>query len=243
MSPEANLHAEVEFALGDNKLGAWQLPRLRETTVGRSSSSGIRLLPDWAPRLLCTFVPTDEGWLLRNGARTRLVTESKWTRSAQFEPGALVMLQIGVWALTWQLDGCCSAEVHISHRPTARQLALPWPRGGLGGDQGLGTYVAADPERLRLSPEVRHKLAVLYRHEFSGERAPGNLCEAAAGPLGVTAAAVKVTAKRVQDRVNMHRQAQLTNLQDLGYYLVNVAYAITEDDLDTRGEGRPPTRR
>lgn len=233
MSTEPDLHAEVAFTLGATQLDSWQLPRQRETAVGRSSGSGIRLHPNWAPRLLCTFIPTDEGWLLRNGTRTRLVTESKWTRSAQFEPSALVMLQVGTWALTWHLDGHCIAEVHISHRPTARQLALPWPRGGLGADQAFGTYVAADPERLRLSPAVRHKLAVLFQHELSGDRAPSNLCEAAAGTLGLTEAAVKITAKRVQDRVNLHRQAQLTSLQDLGYYLVNVAYAIGEDDLDT----------
>lgn len=226
--------AEVSVTVGGTTLGPFALPRHSPAGVGRAPGCAIRLEPDWAPRRLATFAPVDDGWLLRNGERTRLTAASRTLRHGVFERGAVVFLQAGRWSLAWDLDGACTAEVRITSVPREASEQLPWALDDTARDDGAGVIVrtAVAGARMPLSPRTRHRLAVLFAHELDGTTPPENLCRAAGRRLDLAEAQVKRTALRVRDRLNARREHPLQSLEELGYYLVHVSGAIGPDDLD-----------
>jgi hypothetical protein len=202
--------------------------------MGRSPGCAIELTPLWTPRRLASLAPVDGGWLLTNGDRTRVTAVSRSVRNGVFERGAKVFLQPGQWSLSWELDGPCTASVRITSVPTDAPERLPYAlndhRGGPTTRPARLTAIAG--AEMALSPLTRHRLAVLFSHEFEDAAPPDNVCKAAAQRLGVTQAQVKRTALRVRDRLNTRREIPLESLEQLGYYLVHVSGALSPDDLE-----------
>jgi len=234
-APTSGLQAEITLKVDGETLGPFALPRRGDAEIGRSLGSAIRLKPAWAPRLLATLTPSERGWMLTNGTRTRVRVKSRWV-DGYCQPNALMVLQQGVWDFKWDLDGECRAEVKVERaRPGLVQgppVALSRKGEFVGRALGQRTDVAGS--RMRLSPQIRHRLAVLFAYEIEDVAAPVNICKAAAERLGggVTERRVLNSALRVRARINDLRHESIESLEELGFYIVHVAEAIGPEDLD-----------
>jgi hypothetical protein len=170
--------------------------------------------------------------MLANGTRTRVRVKSR-RADGYFQANALVALQQGTWDLTWDLDGECRATAKIDRvrQGEARRMPVALStKGEYVGRPAPLTDVAA--ARMKMSPQIRHRLAVLFAYEIEGFPAPPNMCRAAADRIGARERDVLKAAVRIRDRVNALRLARLDSLEELGFYLVHVSGVIGPDDLD-----------
>ena len=231
---DRRLRAEITVTAGADVLGPFALPLHSVADIGRSPGCAIQMTPPWAPRRLASLAPVDGGWLLTNGDRTRVTAVSRSVRNGVFERGAKVFLQPGHWRLSWELDGPCVANIRITSAPTDAPEHLPYALNDLQAEPAVrrARMTAIAGSEMALSPMTRHRLAVLFSHEFDDAAPPDNVCKAAAQRLGVTEAQVKRTALRVRDRLNARRELPLESLEQLGYYLVHVSGALSPDDLE-----------
>lgn len=177
------------------------------------------------------MTPQDFGWLLKNGLSTRVEVTGPGVHGLRFEPSASVALVRGDWVLDWALDKPLQARVCVTTSPAPPDLPwaldrmVPSPKPELPR-----TSYAADD--VPMSPAERHLLAVLFMHEFTAAPAPRNLCAAAGARLGLSSSDVKNRANVVRRRVNGRRQATIDSLDELGFYLVHTAQALSPDDLE-----------
>lgn len=234
-APMTGLQAEIALRVDGATVGPFALPRRGAAEIGRSLGSAIPLKPAWAPRLLATLTSSEGGWMLTNGPRTRVRVRSRWVNGYS-QPNALMILQQGVWDFKWDLDGECRAEVKVERARQGLEQNLPvaLSRKGefVGRPHGQLTDVAGS--RMRLSPQIRHRLAVLFAYEIEEVAAPVNICKTAAERLGggETERRVLNSALRVRARINDLRHESIESLEELGFYIVQVAQAIGPEDLD-----------
>ena len=85
---------------------------------------------------------------------------------------------------------------------------------------------------MEVTDDLRHTMAVLFRHLLTGGPSPRNLYMAAAVELETTPEAVKQASKRLRDRINRERVQRLEDVKALGHYLITTTRSVTEADLD-----------
>jgi len=211
---------------------SWRLPRRDLTAIGRAASSGIKLTSGWIPNQLAVLRPESFGWLLENGRSTRVTVGGPGVRDARFGPGGVIALVRGQWTLDWALDKPLTAEIAVRSTPPPGNDDLPWAlsRKVQPDTQRQLTDYVAEPGLF--SPAERHLLAVMFGYELNGDAPPRNLCEAAAGQLGLTASQVKNRANTVRRRINKKRQADIDTFEELGFYLVHTSRALSPDDQE-----------
>jgi hypothetical protein len=174
--PVPSLQAEIALQVDGLTVGPFALPRHAAAEIGRSPGSAIHLKPAWAPRLLATLTPSEGGWMLTNGTRTRVRVKSRWV-DGYFQPNARIALQQGTWEFKWDLDGACRAEVKIDRVRQGPPRRLPVALSTKEEFVGLsGTLTDVAGARMKMSPQIRHRLAVLFAYEIDGpaEHLPGS---------------------------------------------------------------------
>lgn len=207
--------------------------------IGRRERHAFSLREEWIPRDLAELIPIQEGWLIENGGRTRMRVRNTWIEGVEafFSQRAMVMLQQGTSVIDWpELDGSLSLTVTIrNERATDRDIPY-----AVGSEIDAGRPVAGTNLRGReveMSPGLKHRMAVLFRHLIERSEPPANLCETAAKRLGTSEQAVKNSANRYRQRLNASRGRSLETLEQLGYYLVVTSEAIGTVDLDPASRG------
>jgi hypothetical protein len=122
-APMVGLKAEITLQVDGLTVGPFALPRHPAAEIGRSSGSALRLKPPWAPRRLATLNPSEGGWMLTNGTRTRVRAKSRCLDGC-FQANAPVALQQRTCEFDWDLDGECRAEVKIDRHGPPRPLPV-----------------------------------------------------------------------------------------------------------------------
>jgi hypothetical protein len=121
-APMVGLKAEITLHVDGLTVGPSALPRHPAAETGRSSGSALRLEPPWALRRLAALNPSEGGWTLSNGTRTRVRAKSSCL-DGYFQANALVALQQGTCEFSWDLNGECRAEVKIGPERTTSTIA------------------------------------------------------------------------------------------------------------------------
>lgn len=144
-----------------------RLPRHTVVTVGRRERNGVELSPEWVPLEAARLVPVEEGWLVTNGARTRMSISSDWihTGTAFFVPHATVTLQRGEHRVSWpELPSPLNLSITVrSRRMDDQRMAYvvdsTVDSGGrssqLGVEDPPDVGVAALPARCPVQPRRR----------------------------------------------------------------------------------------
>lgn len=218
--------AHVFGTVGARAIGPYRLPDDESVTFGRAVTCGIHVLEPRLSSVTATFVPTPLGWVLQNGKRTRVIARSPFVIEASFGPGAQLLLQPDVdWELSWDFD--VVTELTFRYRAgTGPEVRDP---GSRAMSPYVGTAFAADD--LKLTVLQRRRLVALFEYLIEESPKPADLLGAASELTGDTPRQILNTAIAIRDRVNAGRHDQLVHLEDLGYYLVNVAGVIGPDDL------------
>lgn len=219
--------AHVVGTVGAFAVGPYRLPDDEDVTFGRALTCGIQVPESRISSLTATFIPTPLGWVLQNGKRTRVIARSPFVIEAAFGPGARVLLQPDVdWHLSWDFD--VLTEITLRYRAgdgpevrdrTSQSSSSPY----------VGTALAADD--IVLTDLQRRRLVALFGYLIEEAPRPADLLGAASAQTGDTPRQILNTAIAIRDRVNSGRHEQLVHLEDLGYYLVNIAGVIGADDL------------
>lgn len=242
--------AEVAATVGDYVVGPLLLPSDATVTFGRAAECGIRVDDERASRAIAKFVPTQFGWIVINGDRTRFRAESLFVPAATVDRRGHFLLQPGAdWTLTWDLDVETSATVDYRIEPYGEMLPIARDRDpdDVGVPQLIrreghiievnrvrGTDLAGD--RLKLLPEQRQKLGALFAWIVEGRSKPDNLTAEAARLGGFTIPQINGVWTKVMVYVNRNRDAdaQIHTIEELGYHLVEVAGVIGPADVPRR---------
>lgn len=228
--------AEVSIEVGLRLVGPFQLPSDESVRLGRSADCGLRVNHPAISRELATFSPTHYGWVLENGARTRVALTSPFVVKASFGPRAQALLQPADWALAWDLDVYNKVTVTYRRAGHGEPLAVArdkptQPKNEAASDpqQRIGTGVAGD--RLKLTPLQRRRLGALFAYLIEETEKPDQLIQTAAQLSGDSIAQINGTWVKVREYVNRHREVPIEHIEDLGYHLVVVAGVLGPDDV------------
>jgi hypothetical protein len=209
-----------------------RLPGRSAVTVGRRERNGLVLTSEWAPLDAARLTPVEEGWLVTNGARTRMSVSNDWihTGTAFFLPGAAVMLQRGEHRLAWpELPAPLSLMVTVRSRRMDDQRLCYAVDGAVGTSARSGPRSAVeDPP---MSAALRYRLAVLFGHLLLGAPAPANQLRRRAEFLLLEEQELEELAHRYRRRVNGARGTDLQTVEELGEHLVATG-ELTRADLD-----------
>ena len=237
---------EVTAHVGGRDLGTFQLPRDETVTFGRGASCGIRVPESKdaskVSTIVATFIPTPLGWVLQNGQRTRVRAISLFVIEVSLEPRAQLLLQRDVdWSLTWDFD--VVTEITLRYRAVGRAQAAPIARDRAPHPRALpspyvGTAVAG--RDLKFTALQRRRLGALFAYLIEERVQPRDLLGTAANLTGHSKRNILNTAIGVRDRINQSRNDQIIRMEDLGYYLVNVAGVLGPDDLLGSGHEKLP---
>lgn len=230
--------AEVTVALKDKVAEKpVLLPMGEPVTVGRGEHCGIRLDDPKVSSVLATFSPSEHGWILTNGQRTRVRAKSAFVLDASFAPRAQVLLQPADWTLRWDLDVLVEIIVRMRRGGSTLPVAHDQlPESGKTNAQRVGTDVAGD--RLALTPLQRRRLGALFAYLIEGTAKPEQLLQAAALRSGDSIPQITGTFVRIRDYVNRNREwgDPIDSIEDLGYHLVEVAGVLGPDDVPDPGQ-------
>jgi hypothetical protein len=211
----------------------WRLPRRTTATVGRRERHGILLPAPWAPAELACFRAVEDGWLVTNASRARLVVENDWVQGggATYKPGAVVMLQCGDHRLQWSgLDKPLAVSVTVrTRRLDDQKLAYAVDSTIDGAATGLRNQLGVVDAPM--SAALRYRMAVLFRHLVEGDPEPPYVLTRRAEFLGLTEAELVDVAHRYRRRLNASG-ADLQSLLELGEFLVRHPEGLTRSDLD-----------
>jgi hypothetical protein len=242
--------AEVEVTIGDRTVGPFLFPPDASVTFGRASQCGLRVDDERAPRVIAQFRPTEFGWILLNGDRTRVHARSLYVPAASLDRRAHFLLQPGAdWTLTWDLDVRLTASIRYRKDAHGEPLPVLRDRPAEAAEQPLllrcaghivevdrvrGTDLAGD--HLKLTRAQRRSLGALFAWIIEGEPRPDNMVTAAVSRSGATIPQIAGVWTKVMVYVNRHRDhdAQITSLEELGYHLVEVVGVIGPDDIPER---------
>lgn len=201
-------------------------------SFGRDDHCGLHAADARMSGVLAIFSPSDRGWIVTNGRRTRMSAESPFIVAASFAPRAQVLLQAAAWTLRWDLD--VLVEMTVSYRrdvpklPTVRDRPKPERSDHLPA--AVGTAIAG--EQLSLTDLQRRRMAALFAYLINESPKPGNLAAAASVLTGDESPRLMKVAARIRDQINTHRDEPIETLEALGYHLVHVAGIIGPDDLE-----------
>ena len=233
-SPVEGWRAEVEVQVGYDRIGPYLLPYDEMVSLGRDPCCGLQVDNPKLSRVLATLSPSERGWVITNGKRTRMTAESPYIVQASFAPQAQLLLQPADWTLTWDLD--VNTTLTVKYRRNGRGEEYPTARDkrtNVGRDRPnpafVGTAVAG--AELKLTPIQRRRLGALFAYLIEGTPKPSALIQAAAQRSGDTIPQVTRAWVRVMGRVNEHRDVPIETIEDLGYHLVEVAGVIGPDDV------------
>lgn len=245
----ASWRAAATLKVASKPLGPFELDLDAPVTVGRSERCGIRSTDKRMPRELASLRSTPHGWIVENarhmvkGAAAPMRVHGDFIASrggALFSPHALVLLQPGEWTIQWDLAVTVILEVTpmpagaVDHRPA---------RDKRHGDHGYGTLAPVAP---LLTRQQAQRMAALFAYLIRGDDdVPRNRFVTGAKLAGCTERQLKSTRQNVQRKVNLGRaeDAQVTDLDELGYHLVDILGVIGEDDLLDPASVLPPSRR
>lgn len=225
----------ITAVLEEDTFGPYVAPPVGDILLGRAATSGLFLGEQWVPRVLATLVPTERCWLLVDGSSARMRVENAWTKRV-VPTGSIVALPTGLTDLRWpSLVDHVRVTLDVGGKVDARMQSLRPERDGSGGarmDMPMTVWAQDErPGRDLLSTAERSMMAELFRHLLDGTPRPRNLVTAAAARLGVSAEVLKKRAFRVRQRLNEDRFQKLSDMDELGEYLVR-AHAVALDDLD-----------
>lgn len=239
--------AEIAVSVGDRTVGPFLLPADAPVTFGRSVECGLRIDDERASRAIARFLPTEFGWILINGDRTRVRAQSLFVLTATLDRRAHFLLQPGAdWILTWDLDVKTSARINYRKEIHGEPLQVAHDR-EIGDaqrptllrrdghivqvDRGRGTALAGD--HLKLNESQRQRLGALFAWLIEGRSQPENMIAEAARLGGFTIPQINGVWTKVMVYVNRHRDAgaKIETLEELGYHLVEVVGMIGPDDL------------
>lgn len=232
--------AIIEVQVGTKHLGPMLLPRNEPVTFGRDPRCGLRIDEPRLSGVLASFAPTEHGWIVTNGKRTRMTLSSPFVVDAVFAPAAQVLLQRADWNLAWDLDVLVQMSLRYRDEPPAIKTARDRPsRVEVGAPSpGIGTLVAGDV--ISLNPLQRQRLAALFAYLINDEPKPDNVAAAGSALIGDSPDRLMKVAGRIRDYINERRDEPIESLEDLGYHLVKVAGAIGPDDLPSVAGGLGP---
>lgn len=224
--------AEVVVRAGYDSLGPWLLPHDGSVTLGRAKRCGLRSDHPAISQKLAIFTPSPLGWVLENGARTRVRVASVFVLQGSFAPRARVLLQPADWTLSWDLD--VLAEVTIKYRPVGHGSPYPTahdaPEAADLAEQLVGTDLVG--QKVTLTPLQKRRLGALFAYLIEGRPKPDQLLETAAALSGEPVKQINRTWVKVRDKINNNgRGIRIERIEDLGYYLVEVAGVITDADV------------
>ena len=232
--------AIIEVQVGTKHLGPMLLPRNEPVTFGRDPRCGLRIDEPRLSSVLASFAPTEHGWIVTNGKRTRMTLSSPFVVDAVFAPAAQVLLQRADWNLAWDLDVLVQMSLRYRDEPPAIKTARDRPsRVEVGAPSpGIGTLVAGDV--ISLNTLQRQRLAALFAYLINDEPKPDNVAAAGSALIGDSPDRLMKVAGRIRDYINERRDEPIESLEDLGYHLVKVAGAIGPDDLPSVAGGLGP---
>ncbi len=230
---------EVTAVIGGVEVGGFRLPADESVSFGRALTCGISVgaarNAGSVSRVVATLHPSPMGWVVENGARTRLAVSSLFVIQGEFEPRAMVLLQRDVqWTLRWDYD--TATELRVRYRPARAHETLPVARNrparlGRYEPDNLGTAVAAHD--LHLTPVRRRRLSALYAYLIEERPRPADLLGSASELTGESERKILNTMIDVREIVNKSRDERIEHMDDLGYYLVRIAGVLGSDDLLT----------
>lgn len=198
--------------------------------MGRHPDSCIPLSYPWVSWVQLALQSGEYGWLATNGYRTRMRATSP-DINAVVAPGASVWIRPGAYMqLTWpELPQELIVSV-MTRRPKLPVLERveELPRGDV---------MTRMPVPSLSDQQIRHRLAVLFRHLLLDEERPENLYRSAAEELGLDyldkgANLLKQTANRLIQQLNRERSVGLEGVDALGHYLVFTSSALSPDDIE-----------
>ena len=223
--------AIIELTVGGMKIGPLLLPTDEPVSLGRAAHCGIRVADPRLSNVFASLVPTELGWVLKNGQRTRVHTRSDYVLNGAFGPGAHVLLQFAEvpgWEILWDFDVLTRATVTFQDGlvpfRTARDKPAP-SRAEAGIARWAGTLVAGG--RVDLTPTQKRRMGALFAYLITGDPRPSNLAADASQRTDASPQRLINMALQIRDAINEHRPDQpLESMEDLGYHLVKVAQVI-----------------
>ncbi|MDQ0375997.1 hypothetical protein [Cellulomonas humilata] len=244
-------------ARGHGRFGPFTVEPDAEILIGRAARRGLRLVDEWVPRDLVRLRPAGEQWLLVNGPSAAVHVQNKWVTTrleerwvgkgearrrsevqvgVEFKKGAVIALPPGRTIARWTIfDDDIWMSVNIGgSQHDAAGLPLPALRAESSSvDPRSMTFTHIGGRSVRLAPDQRRAMAVLFRHQLDDRPRPRNLEAGAAKELGITEDALKKRIRRARAAVNKHRdaEAQLDDLDEFGAYLIETSRIVTADDL------------
>lgn len=250
MEGPSGWRADIVLTVGDHKVGPLRLPSDESVTFGRAAECGLRVDDERASRMVARFLPTEFGWIVINGDRTRFRAKSLFVTSATLDRRAHFLLQPGAdWTLDWDLDVTTSARVY--YRRDIHGEAVPVARDTKRSEadsptllrrdghivevsRSRGTDLAGD--RLNLNEGQRERLGALFAWLIEGRPAPDNLIAEASRRSGFTIPQINGVWTKVMAYLNRSRDegAQIETIEELGFHLVEVAGVIGPDDVPER---------
>lgn len=223
--------AIIELTVGGKTIGPLLLPTDDSVSMGRAAHCGIRVGNPELSNVFASFVPTELGWVVKNGQRTRMHTRSDYVLNGSFGPGAQVLLQFAElpgWELEWDFDVPTRATVtfqdgRVPFR-TARDKTAP-DQADTRPTGGTGTLVAGG--LVNLTPKQKRRMGALFTYLISGDPKPDNLAADASQRTDASPQRLINMALQIRDAINEHRPDQpLESMEDVGYHLVKVAQVI-----------------
>lgn len=195
--------------------------------LGREEGAEMHLAQGWVSRRQASIARYPGGALVTNLSSYKMRVTSKVLDSTAGRGGAVGIGVGDTVELAWP---------GMPH-PLTASLTLPWPAGITGHHlpkgKGAGTLLPSPYWILDAKPEVRNRMAVLFRHLLCGEERPSKLYETAADELGVSPEALKQTVHRLRVQASRRGQ-QFADVDALGRYLVE-SQLLTKADLDRSG--------
>jgi hypothetical protein len=225
---------EIALRVGHGAFGPFLLPLGEAVSLGRADQCGLRVDHPAVSRHLATLAPSERGWILENGRRTRVRAESPFVLEAVFAPGSHLLLQPADWTLRWDLDVLTHVTVRyrrgghgepypVVHDNSAPEIPTEVPQ------QLSGTAVAAD--HLNLTDLQRRRLGALFAYLIEGRPKPDQLIQTAAKLSGDSISQINGTWVKVMEYLNRHRDVPIERIDDLGYHLVEVAGLVGPEDV------------
>lgn len=215
----------------DRQLVGEARPGPGRSLVGRHPDSCVPLSCPWVSWVQLALQDTEYGWLVTNGYRTRMRATSTEI-DAIVTPGGSVWIRHGTsMRLTWP------------ELPRELIITLLTPRPKLPMQQveklPRGTVTTRMPTLMPAlsDQQVRHRMAVLFRHLLLDEDRPENLYRSAAERLAFDdpdkgTNLLKQAANRLIHQLNRERSVGLEGVDSLGHYLVFTSGALSPDDLE-----------
>lgn len=212
--------------------------------AGRLAEFGLHLEGADVPRIVAKLRNLGSAWVLTVGPTAKAMIANRWVTAA-FEREAQVILPRGRTEARWETEDIgLDLEVLDSLRigefpalePERQRITPERFRGVAISDipRARGPIAAARLRNLTFSDDVRHTIAITFRHllDERGVR-PRAIYREASAALGKTEDEVKQTINRARQRVNEMRptRAPLRDADAFGDYVIRRRRIVGRGDL------------